>query len=115
MHKFLAGVNLAEDRIEIRGVDVSQDGHTAAIKPVVYEVADRGAVVEPFLRLEREGAQMLANQLWEAGVRPAPAMQAIAAASQQAGGQTAPWLMRQLEKFIDNVTRKETNHDQRQG
>lgn len=104
MHKFHAQYNVGTDRIEVRGIDRLGDEKIAAIEPVMYEVRERGAVVDPFISIEREAAQDLVDQLWEAGVRPVAAMREIAAAHQQAGGQVAPWLMRQLEKFINQAT-----------
>ena len=40
-------------------------------KPVMYEQVDRGAFVEPCLRLPFDMAQKLMDELWHAGVRPA--------------------------------------------
>lgn len=110
MHKFHVQFNIASGRFDLRAIDQRPDGKTGAAKNVIFEMVEDSTVVEPFWSIEPEALQSLADQLWEVGIKPAGAMQAIATATQQAGGQVAPWLMRQLEKFIDQATKKEPHH-----
>jgi hypothetical protein len=47
------------------------DGHLAVVEPLAFRTVDPGKVIEqPTIRMQREEAQKLIDELWRAGVRP---------------------------------------------
>jgi len=57
--------------VDITWVDRSSDGKLRAIPPVAEPVAfDEGSNPLPTMRLTREAAQMLMDELWNCNIRP---------------------------------------------
>jgi hypothetical protein len=47
-----------------------QRGRPAAAKPMVFEVVEEGAIVEPAITIGIDEAQQFIDELWRCGLRP---------------------------------------------
>lgn len=63
-------------RVQLRIRMVDADGHSFLPEPLIWrrlEKEDRGKIIGPFMEMENDEAQKLADALWDAGIRPAGA------------------------------------------
>jgi hypothetical protein len=69
-YKFGVQRELWSDNITIRIGYPSENGVFYCAKPITMEATDIGALIEPCLSLRMEEAQLLMDNMWDAGVRP---------------------------------------------
>lgn len=86
------------DTYDVRMAERSQ-GVITHYSNVIMTTLEPGTAqpVPPLLRLEREQAQQLIDQLWLTGLRPS--------VEKQQEQQDTSWLQQQLTKFIDQATK----------
>jgi hypothetical protein len=58
------------ESIELFGRDRTPGDIPADITQIIFEQRDNAVLVEPFLKLTREAAQTLLDDLWHCGLRP---------------------------------------------
>ena len=61
---------LFSNKIELSMVVVQSDGSLLAAKHVEMSHVDEGTVVDPFMVMPLETAQLLMDELWACGLRP---------------------------------------------
>ena len=61
---------LFSNKIELSMVVAWSDGSLSAAKHVEMVRADEGAIVDPFMVMPLETAQLLMDELWDCGLRP---------------------------------------------
>ena len=61
---------LFSNKIELSMVVAWSDGSLSAAKHVEMARADEGAIVDPFMVMPLETAQLLMDELWNCGLRP---------------------------------------------
>ena len=61
---------LFSNKIELSMVVAWSDGSLSAAKHVEMTHVDEGAVVDPFMVMPLETAQLLMDELWDCGLRP---------------------------------------------
>ena len=61
---------LFSNKIELSMVVAWSDGSLSAAKHVEMAGADEGAIVDPFMVMPLETAQLLMDELWNCGLRP---------------------------------------------
>jgi len=66
----LGPLYLGQDNIELYAYQHGQGGSFSAKKLELTQPTSMNEPLEPFIKIERDEAQVLMDDLWEAGIRP---------------------------------------------